>query len=286
MHQLQILGLLQRIITMGRLVPVGDHIARHRGHDVFRPDIGSDGSHSAERPHRSWNLDGLDILLGGLGGGNALRSSNPCRRLHDKRPGPRSRPNDRPPACPAPPTVVPRRGHEPGRWLYCFASATAGKWCGLRDRRIVRETRRRRSASPDPTGAACTALASTTRAPAASPEFSSCLARSLFSSAHIADPHSTESIATTAERFIAYTPLYIATLYHIDMRRRRAALVLLHESSPRDPINLCRTTFCRSRLMASTVPPEISSSIPGIRCRAQSSHIPTQTTPARDAEHI
>ena len=36
MHQLQILGLLQRIVAVGRLVAVGDHVARHRRHARLR----------------------------------------------------------------------------------------------------------------------------------------------------------------------------------------------------------------------------------------------------------
>ena len=127
-------------------------------------------------------------------------------------------------------------------------------------------------------GSAWTAFARTMRAPAASPVRSSWAARSLFSSARIADGHIRERTAITAERFIAFTPLYIATLYHIN-KKKEARSQDESEWTPASP-SLQITPdglYC---------PRGNSSSIPGTRLIGLSLHILILTISAPGVEAI
>ena len=38
MNQFQVLGLLQRLVAVRRLVAIGDHVARQRGQHILRTD--------------------------------------------------------------------------------------------------------------------------------------------------------------------------------------------------------------------------------------------------------
>ena len=64
MHQLQVLGLLQRIITVGCLVAVGDHVAGQGAQHIVRHQVARNGGHASERAKRAGDVDGL---FGGFG---------------------------------------------------------------------------------------------------------------------------------------------------------------------------------------------------------------------------
>src|SRR5947208_8225375 len=74
MHQLEVLGLFQRFITMRSLVTVGDHIARESGQYVVGVDVACNRSHAAEGAQRAGYVDELLGLILGLRGFPAWRT--------------------------------------------------------------------------------------------------------------------------------------------------------------------------------------------------------------------
>ena len=66
-HQLQVLGLLQHIVTAGGLIAVGDHIARQGGQHVVGAGFGRQRGHAREGTQRARDGDGLRLYAGNRG---------------------------------------------------------------------------------------------------------------------------------------------------------------------------------------------------------------------------
>ena len=54
-HQFQVLGRLERLVAVRRLVPVGHHVARQRGKHLVRAGFRRNRRHAGERAHRPRN---------------------------------------------------------------------------------------------------------------------------------------------------------------------------------------------------------------------------------------
>ena len=66
-HQLEVLGLLQRLVAVRGLIAVGDDVARQRRQNVVRVGIGREGGHAGEGAQRTGDQCGA--LVGGRLGG-------------------------------------------------------------------------------------------------------------------------------------------------------------------------------------------------------------------------
>ncbi len=65
-HQLEVFGLFQRFVVMGRLIAVGDHVARQCRQNVGGVGLGRQGGHAGEGAQRAGDIGGA---LGGRGFG-------------------------------------------------------------------------------------------------------------------------------------------------------------------------------------------------------------------------
>ena len=107
-HQLQVLGLLQRFVAVRGLVAVGDHVARQGGQHVLGAGISRNRGHAGERTQRSGDCRASregGILLRGRGRDLQCLSQWPNDRIRARA----MRRRYRPPAGPVPPADGPRR---------------------------------------------------------------------------------------------------------------------------------------------------------------------------------